>query len=741
MRKYREPETCSWILKDQSWKDWVGCKTRCLWIYGIPGSGKSVLASYAVDEAKTFPTTIGDCSVYYYCYYGHAQDEVGPFLRAIIIQLCGKTGLDINTCLKTLCGAWNHNIEPTTDILLSGLAEILRSLPVIYVILDALDESQNSQNLVALLHVLATEARFITLHILVTSRQERRIEAGITRIDKCSKISMENPLLEEDIRCCVKSKLQSILQFEQWPVQLLKEVEEIVPREARGMFQWAVCQIEELKRIVPEQEAVSRALSNLPKDLNLTYRRVLDRIEDSDLIFVKHAMMWIIHEQAVQENCTRELSLTSERLLDQIRASMSNIRPDLVDRYYSLLDLHDLCGCLIRTGNNSVAEVSFSHYTVYEYLRTAPFGEEPNLGYSFSSPSVIAIPLKIALFDVMNPKAFSDINLSTRRPTVDTMSCMEYFRLFAIHSINHEDEIIGNDEELMGLWPTILDPSKPYFKELYAIIPSISSGDSPLEQLCLGAGTMIEEDWRSLARVDMQNADPEAMQLLCIILLTNGCLAERFLAKHSDSYQRLLKIHFKAQLRIGEREHKSFGFFSQDFVGTIFEYLMIGYHSCDPVLEWLLHFDHTTVDLDLSMMLLLSRPFSAKRHRSRPRPSLLNNLISKGANVNVDTYFMTPLQLASYNGDDMSVEVLIAARADPNALHNQHGVLEKEKIETAEPIGDNSPLRLLRMGHEYHKDQIGRPCVRESYGSFFMHNKTRELLIKAGGRDFTRMST
>jgi hypothetical protein len=52
-------------------------------------------------------------------------------------------------------------------------------------------------------------------------------------------ISMSNPLLEEDLRTYVKSVINSAPSFRHWPKDLLLEVEDVVSKEAKGMYEVA----------------------------------------------------------------------------------------------------------------------------------------------------------------------------------------------------------------------------------------------------------------------------------------------------------------------------------------------------------------------------------------------------------------------------------------------------------------------------------------------------------------------
>ncbi|ENH64983.1 hypothetical protein FOC1_g10000519 [Fusarium oxysporum f. sp. cubense race 1] len=65
--------------------NWLALSVRCLWVHGIPGSGKTILTSWLIetvkDQCKKVSTVNAPCtSAYYYCYFSHHQDEAAPFL-------------------------------------------------------------------------------------------------------------------------------------------------------------------------------------------------------------------------------------------------------------------------------------------------------------------------------------------------------------------------------------------------------------------------------------------------------------------------------------------------------------------------------------------------------------------------------------------------------------------------------------------------------------------------------------
>ncbi|KAL8791173.1 MAG: hypothetical protein Q9195_006012 [Heterodermia aff. obscurata] len=232
-RKNYKSETGDWMLRSPEWLDWLETKVRCLWIHGIPGAGKTVLMSHLIEHIKQFcdpsPRKPETALVYYYCYFAHNQDETTPFLKWLIIQLCRKAEYVpavVNKLRK-------YGGEPSIADLLDALASILTRFKVVYVALDAIDESDPREDLLMVFQEFVTETRFKKLQLVASSREYIDIERIMAKFSV--PVSMNNPYVEMDIRRYVKSFLQSCDRFGPWPSGLLDEVEEAVTMGAKGM--------------------------------------------------------------------------------------------------------------------------------------------------------------------------------------------------------------------------------------------------------------------------------------------------------------------------------------------------------------------------------------------------------------------------------------------------------------------------------------------------------------------------
>ena len=167
--------------------------------------------------------------VYYYCYYGHGQDETLPFLRWLVNQLCRQANVVPGSVYKM----FKYGGEPSLVELLNALEEVLQKLETAYVIVDAVDESNPREDLLKVFRDLAADLRFAKIQLLASSREYIDIERAMN--DFSVSLSMANDFVQDDIRILVRHKLVSNPKFTRWPQDLLDEVEEAVSIGAKGM--------------------------------------------------------------------------------------------------------------------------------------------------------------------------------------------------------------------------------------------------------------------------------------------------------------------------------------------------------------------------------------------------------------------------------------------------------------------------------------------------------------------------
>jgi hypothetical protein len=231
-----EPHTCDWIRRSDEWNAWFNGQERSIWVKGIPGSGKTVLAShlvsYLMEHVKSEQDKLAArkiACVYYYCYFGHNQNEAIPFLKWAI----GRLSLDAKSVPPLLHELWKDGSEPSLADLLRVLREVIQGYDRIYIVVDALDESMPRHELLRVLRDLATDSRFQNISILATSREYIDIEDVIQKFSAL--VSMRNRLVDEDIKHYVNSRLRAHPKMSRWPASIQQEVLEALSTKAKGM--------------------------------------------------------------------------------------------------------------------------------------------------------------------------------------------------------------------------------------------------------------------------------------------------------------------------------------------------------------------------------------------------------------------------------------------------------------------------------------------------------------------------
>jgi hypothetical protein len=237
-RAYRnhEKNTCQWVHRVEQWNDWISRQRRMIWLHGIPGAGKTVLASYLIEQTITHCRLQNNRRVvplYYYCSFVHGQSmqsETFSFLRWIISQLCRQSE-DIPS---VIIESERHKDSLSLDQLKEALRKLIGRLDVLYIILDGVDESGSRDILLGLIHDLATQPSFGKIQLLVTSRRYGDIESVLRPLSDPS-LPMSNTAIDADIRGFVDATMQRNRHFKHWPHASLKNISRALVQGAQGM--------------------------------------------------------------------------------------------------------------------------------------------------------------------------------------------------------------------------------------------------------------------------------------------------------------------------------------------------------------------------------------------------------------------------------------------------------------------------------------------------------------------------
>ncbi|KAI9573047.1 ankyrin repeat-containing domain protein [Boletus coccyginus] len=356
----RQSNTCMWLPATEAYRSWREGKGSFLWLQGKAGAGKSVLASFVINDLNNTINDSGESLVYFYCDFRMKRSTSAvEVMRSILAQLMARLSiatLDSGDLLDDLLKESDSYPERFYSIkglshYLSKVARLCPRTPV--VVIDALDECKEIESLLDGL-IMSTG----DLRIFATSRPLQNITSILSPFPCISMGKMANEL-SADIKLHVTRELGSRRRLRTFNEKLKEEIRSKLCAKADGMFRWVQCQIDTLEKCSSVSE-IQMVLESLPEGLEETYRRILVAIDRrlSDARLVQRALVWLV--TALRPMCMRELleGLT----IDPMRRA-SDFRFPLIKG----ADLLDICRCLV-VHHEETDIIMLSHMSVKEYL-------------------------------------------------------------------------------------------------------------------------------------------------------------------------------------------------------------------------------------------------------------------------------------------------------------------------------------------------------------------------------------
>ncbi|KAJ6460649.1 hypothetical protein C8R47DRAFT_120182 [Mycena vitilis] len=291
----RHPDTGRWVLEGTKFAKWKE-EPGCLWIRGISGTGKSVLSSIAIDHlfeyraaqaatnGHTMSPNLG-IAYFYFDFRDEKKQLVETMLRSIIMQLSEQSPTP-HSVLDQHFKSCQGGKLPTYSDLLVMLNSVLAQFTGTYVVLDALDECSEHDELVEFISTLRGWSK--PVHLLVTS-QPRTLFLESAVFDEASVVLLESATTHSDILQFVESELASKSKLKH--IKKAKDAAPKIVNKSNGMFRMAACLLQELarKKIVD----IDIILAMLPDDLFGIYTRFLRPVDEDDLVYVTRILRWV----------------------------------------------------------------------------------------------------------------------------------------------------------------------------------------------------------------------------------------------------------------------------------------------------------------------------------------------------------------------------------------------------------------------------------------------------------------
>ena len=253
--------TGKWLTSTKTYRQWHSGDNGLLWIKGIPGSGKSVMAASIIDQLQQENVPV------LYFFFRQIIDANHRPIAALRDWLCQILSYSspLQGKLKGYLGRRLESLSPSD--FWKDLKLALESFPRVYCVTDALDEMDEGND--GFLHSLAElgEWRPSNVKVLITSRPVASLETSLRRFS-IQQIRLEERLVDLDIANYVQYRLRG----SSIPKEHRSIIEEAVPGRANGLFLYAKFSMDAF--LEPDTD-VHEVLKTLPADLNAMYDELL----------------------------------------------------------------------------------------------------------------------------------------------------------------------------------------------------------------------------------------------------------------------------------------------------------------------------------------------------------------------------------------------------------------------------------------------------------------------------------
>jgi len=229
----RTDGTGTWFLESHEFKAWLmSAAQETLWCIGIPGSGKTVLSSIAIEYLQQYFQGNDVATTFIYCNH---KEQATHTVRELIASILKQLVQDHPVISEWASSLYDKHHSKATYPLLLELMEVLRMevgrYSRVFVIVDALDELDEHHR-VRLIKSIQSLSN--TVNLMVTSRPLPPIEA-ISQGAKSMQISASAHNVRAYIQHCIQQEPRLML-FAGERGELQESIVDKISGNVQGMF-------------------------------------------------------------------------------------------------------------------------------------------------------------------------------------------------------------------------------------------------------------------------------------------------------------------------------------------------------------------------------------------------------------------------------------------------------------------------------------------------------------------------
>ncbi|KAF2736998.1 C2H2 domain-containing protein [Polyplosphaeria fusca] len=369
--RQKYPNTGRWILKHETIDNWMHADvpaTPLVWMNGIPGAGKTVLASIVVEELlQTIKQPKPPVVTYFYCNYNGNNSAVA-IIRGILDQFIDQYPELMPHCHSRYSTSGEPGLR-SFSLAKKLLEDFCLTIPKHFIVVDGLDECDvvERKQILELLAQIAADCDAEEpgkFRVLIVSqdypdiRRALHTKAEAKRVPKVLSLTPNDN--DKDIRVYVNDLAGQIKERHDLSDDQTEYLRNLTLNRAQGMFLYAKLVMPNLLK-QPTREKLLREIQStrFPNGLGEAYERIVAWIKnntvDSEWEIAKTLLGWMV--------CAKR-QLTLREVQVALALDVENQQIDY-DEKRLRTNIDDICGSLVLLSGDRVQLV---HSTAKQYV-------------------------------------------------------------------------------------------------------------------------------------------------------------------------------------------------------------------------------------------------------------------------------------------------------------------------------------------------------------------------------------
>ncbi|CUS07292.1 unnamed protein product [Tuber aestivum] len=344
--------TGSWFTEGKEFENWLKADKSFLWLYGIPGAGKTVLSSTVIEHVSAkFAKEHGSILAYFYCDFKQVSKQNATHLMGSIIWQISNQEPTAFQDVRDF-SAKSEDGPPKLSGLINLLRQLLTRISKLAIVVDAVDECEDSLQPV-MLETLGKLSGISNVNLLVVSRDHLNIKLHFEGLPS---LGIQKQDVAKDIELYISREIGRNRKLKRLSSYIKDQIIDALVKGALGMFRWARCCLDQISKLRTDK-AIKSALKSLPPTLDETYERILCNIADEDRELALTVFRFLV---------CGDRSLTLSEIREGLATEIGSKRMDLDNRLNNEEDILDICGGLVDRNEMNIA--GLAHFSVREYL-------------------------------------------------------------------------------------------------------------------------------------------------------------------------------------------------------------------------------------------------------------------------------------------------------------------------------------------------------------------------------------